>query len=190
MDVQVIPCEIGVPGTGDEDKITKTDGNLWEFRCSRKASKNNGIPKSSHGFIGFSIVFTIHFGVYTPFFGNIHMFLMCNDLISKLQVSNRLAQDVPDMAVAAERLLGSSYSEICWFFGSRWNSKLEVFRFFWAKITMGFLKYFPYFCEQQKHIPYELQCFPTPPPYRTWLSPRLNGAWRSTFSWRVVRWCA
>ena len=31
---------------------------------------------------------------------------MYNDLISKLQVSNRLAQDVPDMAVAAERLLG------------------------------------------------------------------------------------
>jgi len=58
-------------------------------------------------------------GHIPPIFGKIHMFLLCKYLISKLQVSNRLAQDVPDMAVAAERLLGSPYSEICWFFGSR-----------------------------------------------------------------------
>ena len=34
-------------------------------------SKNNGTPKSSI-LIGFSIIFTIHFGG-TPIFGNIHM---------------------------------------------------------------------------------------------------------------------
>ena len=71
------------------------------------------------------------------------MFLIRNDLISKLQVSNRLAQDVPDMAVAAERLLGSPYSEICWFLG-RVETQNWRFRFFFvAKITMGFLV-FPY----------------------------------------------
>ena len=32
-------------------------------------SKNNGIPKSSI-FIGFSIIFTIHFVFFPPFFGN------------------------------------------------------------------------------------------------------------------------
>ncbi len=34
------------------------------------ASKNNGTPKSSHLFIGFSIMFTTHFGWFsTPIFG-------------------------------------------------------------------------------------------------------------------------
>ena len=35
-------------------------------------SKNIGTPKSSI-LIGVSIIFTIHFGVYTPIFGNIHI---------------------------------------------------------------------------------------------------------------------
>ena len=35
-------------------------------------SKNNGTPKSSI-LIGFSIIFTIHFGFFPPIFGNIHL---------------------------------------------------------------------------------------------------------------------
>ena len=35
-------------------------------------SKNNGTPKSSI-LIGFSIILSIHFGGFTPIFGNIHI---------------------------------------------------------------------------------------------------------------------
>ena len=34
-------------------------------------SKNRGGPQIIHLFIGFSIIFTIHFGVFPPIFGNI-----------------------------------------------------------------------------------------------------------------------
>lgn len=53
------------------------------------------------------------------------MFLTYSDLISKLQVSNRLAQDVPDMAVAAERLLGSPTQRFS--FAALFQNLREVF---------------------------------------------------------------
>ena len=40
-------------------------------------SKNNGTPKSSHLFIGFSIIFTIHFGGLPPPFLVQHPFESC-----------------------------------------------------------------------------------------------------------------
>ena len=54
-----------------------------------------------------------------------YMFLTYSDLISKLQVSNRLAQDVPDMAVAAERLLGSPTQRFS--FAALFQNLREVF---------------------------------------------------------------
>ena len=59
-------------------------------RCHRKVckviyvgvSKNHGIPKSSI-LIGFSIIFTIHFGGNTPIFGNTHM-ERCDNLPSSV----------------------------------------------------------------------------------------------------------
>ncbi len=39
-------------------------------------SKNRGTPKSSI-LIGFSIIFTIHFGGFPPIFGNIHIHVTC-----------------------------------------------------------------------------------------------------------------
>ena len=38
-------------------------------------SKNNGTPKSSN-LVGCSIIFTIHFGVFPPIFGNIHIYII------------------------------------------------------------------------------------------------------------------
>ena len=38
-------------------------------------SKNRGGPPKSSILIGFSIIFTIHFGGFTPIFGNTHMML-------------------------------------------------------------------------------------------------------------------
>ena len=39
-----------------------------QFLMDMDVSKNSGTPKSSIKIIGFSMIFTIHFGVYTPIF--------------------------------------------------------------------------------------------------------------------------
>ncbi len=38
-------------------------------------SQKNGYPQIIHLFIGFSIIFTIHFGAFPPFFGNTHIYI-------------------------------------------------------------------------------------------------------------------
>ena len=50
------------------------------FRClDMDVSKNSGFsPQIIHGLIGFSIVFTIHFGGKNPIFGNNHHIVHCN----------------------------------------------------------------------------------------------------------------
>ena len=41
---------------------------LLFYECDMDVSKNSGFPKSSIKKIGFSIIFTIHFGVLYPYF--------------------------------------------------------------------------------------------------------------------------
>ena len=53
-------------GSLEKNKHTKSGKNMG-------VSKNRGTPKSSI-LIGFSIIFTIHFGGFPPIFGNTHMF--------------------------------------------------------------------------------------------------------------------
>ena len=40
-------------------------------------------PQIIHLFIGFSIIFTIHFGGFTPIFGNIHIFFLRMSLVDR-----------------------------------------------------------------------------------------------------------
>ena len=47
-------------------------------------SKNIGTPKSSI-LIGFSIIFTIHFGFFPPIFGNINIYLKSNFIVVPLE---------------------------------------------------------------------------------------------------------
>ena len=55
-------------------------GRPWKncriFFCQQGVSENGGTPKSSI-LIGFSIIFTIHFGVFPLIFGNFCGFLCC-----------------------------------------------------------------------------------------------------------------
>ena len=54
-----------------DDDVVLSPPLLW---LEMGVSKNNGTPKSSI-LIGFSIIFTIHFGGFPPIFGNIQIFM-------------------------------------------------------------------------------------------------------------------
>ena len=65
--------------------------NVRQDTCEKKYGcqpKNRGVkpPKSSHLFIGFSIIFTIHFRCLPPIFGNTHIL----EMFDRFQI---LAQD-------------------------------------------------------------------------------------------------
>ena len=55
-------------------------------------SKNNGIPKSSI-FIGFSIIFTIHFVFFPPFFGNSHIFVASFPSLFQVETTNNTTRE-------------------------------------------------------------------------------------------------
>ena len=68
---QASPRYFGAPGPKmDTNPRSKSFVYVWNMGVS----KNRGTPKSSI-LIGFSIIFTIHFGGFPPIFGNNHIFL-------------------------------------------------------------------------------------------------------------------
>ena len=49
-------------------------GSLYMLLIYMGVSENSGFsPQIIHGLIGFSIIFTIHFGCFSPIFGNTHI---------------------------------------------------------------------------------------------------------------------
>ena len=52
-----------------QTSLKRVGSSQWDM----DVSENSGTPKSSILIIGFSIIFTIHFGVYTSILGNTHV---------------------------------------------------------------------------------------------------------------------
>ena len=84
-------------------------GSLQEvFICLRiGVSKNNGTPKSSI-LIGFSLIFTIHFGVFPPIFGNTPM------VVFRLRPTEVSRWDHLVDAIASSPTRMTTYMFRCW----------------------------------------------------------------------------
>ena len=87
---------------------------LWILQMG--VSKNNGIPQIIHLFIGFSMIFTIHFGGFTPIFGNTQIQKKVWPLFD--------VQLITDIAFARHKCCPSSW-QVCWM-TSVWKSGKTV----------------------------------------------------------------